>query len=471
MRFPSTPRAKRLELVPGTGRASLPAARRPLDPGARAPQVDRNPGLVPLAQAEGPLELGPGAALFRGQLGRPSREEAFQAAAAALRGVSWEGLTDALAQAGFEPALDDALAPDRRRFRAGGFELTVDRASVGLEPALLVSLADKLAKKKDRQGVEAVAMGPAILPRETFEGIRERYTEEMQRFFEGLKGLPETADLPTSLDALKALGAAGQSAQKQKKEAAEAAEIAEATAALTASLSALKAAGQAPKGIIVYVEGPDGAGKTSTGAIVMQALEDAGYKPRGEVFKAPTEAERKQHWLERFERGVPKKGEVVFWDRGPSGDAVYGKPSAAKKAQMGQEFQAFEEKLAEDGVLMFKLELYASQEKQAETFGKRLARQAMAHQIGGALTARGGMTEAQRQDLALIAGKIDADDFRALETYPDVQAGFLSFVEQSGPKSWNVVDATKRHAARLEIIERFEQALGAFGAQRAVKAA
>lgn len=422
--------------------------------------LTRDPGLQASA-ARKPPTLGSSAALFLGHGGPKSGPEAFQAAVEALRGVSSEGVSSALAKAGFEPALDDPMEPGRRRFRSGRFELAVESSALGLEPALLLELSDRLAKKKHRFVDEAVAMGPAILGRETFDRMKARFTEEMARFASGLEALGEGV-LPSDLEALKALGAAGQSAKKQKKEAADEAAIALATQKLTARIDAMKAQGQAPKGIIVYVEGPDGAGKTSTGAIVMRAIEDAGYKPRSEVFKAPTEAERKQHWLQRFERGVPKKGEVVFWDRGPAGDAVYGKPTAAKKAEMGKELVAFERALEKDGVLLFKLELFASESKQADTFGKRLARQAMAAQLQGVLAARGGLDAGKTAGLANIAGKIDADDFRALETYQDVQASFLAFVGQSGPASWNVVDATKRHDARLEIMERFEQALSGF---------
>lgn len=51
-------------------------------------------------------------------------------------------------------------------------------------------------------------------------------------------------------------------------------------------------AGKEPKGVIVYAAGPDSVGKTSTGYIIMDALEAAGYNTRVEWFGAPSAEER-----------------------------------------------------------------------------------------------------------------------------------------------------------------------------------
>ena len=54
----------------------------------------------------------------------------------------------------------------------------------------------------------------------------------------------------------------------------------------------------------------------------MKALEDAGYNSKTVAFKAPNPG---MHWLSRFfTKGTPERNELVFWDRGPAGDAVYG---------------------------------------------------------------------------------------------------------------------------------------------------
>lgn len=463
-------RVKSRTSVPG------PSASNPLGPTGRspvrtliAPSRTRLGGLS--AQAPEQKKGASSLLALKAHLGEaPKAAELWRATTEALRGLLAEEVKPALLGLGFEPMLPSKDAAGGARFRYGSLELTVEAQSLGQEPALFVALEDHAAARKSRRVGEAHCVGPAVLSPATFAGIKARYEEDMA-VFEAALAKAKGQTLPTDLAGLKALAALGQSTKKQKKEAARAAEVAQAQAQLTHRLEALAAKGAAPRGIIVYVEGPDGAGKSSTGAIVMKALEEAGYGPRGEVFKAPTEAERKQHWLKRFERGIPKQGEVVFWDRGPAGDAVYGKPSVGKRAVMAKELKSFERDLAEEGILLFKLELFASPEKQAETFGKRLARQAMAGHIRDTLAARGELDAKKRAGLEAIAGKIDGDDFRALEKYEEVQAGFLGFVEATEPNSWHVVDATKRHAARLEIIDRFGDALEQFEASAKSKAA
>ena len=53
---------------------------------------------------------------------------------------------------------------------------------------------------------------------------------------------------------------------------------------------------------------------------------------------------------------------------------------------------------------------------------------------------------------------MDGDDLQALVNFDEHQSKFLRFSKAAG---YTVVDATKRHAARLEIIEAFVEQLEA----------
>jgi hypothetical protein len=76
---------------------------------------------------------------------------------------------------------------------------------------------------------------------------------------------------------------------------------------------------------------------------VVKALEDAGFASRIAVFKAPKGG---VHWLKRFyDEGYPEKNELVFWDRGPAGDGVYGGHSPRMLKAMHIEFNGFEARL------------------------------------------------------------------------------------------------------------------------------
>ena len=76
---------------------------------------------------------------------------------------------------------------------------------------------------------------------------------------------------------------------------------------------------------------------------MVKALENAGYASKIAVFKAPDGG---VHWLRRFyTEGIPGENELVFWDRGPAGDAVYGGHSERMHQAMATEFNGFEARL------------------------------------------------------------------------------------------------------------------------------
>lgn len=341
-----------------------------------------------------------------------------------------------------------------------GFKLELDSKRIGAHTALKVELEgpEKGGKKPKKEGV---AVEGTILPPDLWHTMKVRVENTMDEFAAGLKLLGKNP-LPTSFDGVKALIDSGRGAKVKEKEAIQDAQIAAALAQLQAQIEDLKAKGIAPQKVVVYVDGPDGAGKSSTGAIVLQALAAAGYTTSAVPFKAPTAAERSQHWLQRFkDNGIPQgEFQAVLWDRGPAGDTVYGPRTPAEVTKMADEFKQMEQDLAKEGVLMLKLHIFADPEKQAETFGKRLGRQAVADEIEGRLVKAGKLTDVGRNQLDVVRHKIDGDDFRALVRFDEYQAKFKRFSKASGMR---MIDATKRHDARLEIISAFSSDLSAWG--------
>jgi len=96
----------------------------------------------------------------------------------------------------------------------------------------------------------------------------------------------------------------------------------------------------APNGVILYFEGLDCSGKSSTGGLVQAALEQAGYTVGYRQYNRPPTAEQRERpWMDRFEvpgaafadtdvslfsksdedeDGPPRVG--LVWDRGPAGE-------------------------------------------------------------------------------------------------------------------------------------------------------
>lgn len=438
---------------------AAPAARRA---GARD-AVEARP--APLGGAARP----PADAVELPALGGRPRVETFESVwkdlATRLGGTpptSLEAAIGSLGQLGFQlRRADDGEA----KLTRGKYTLEIEHEQLGREPALRLALEGPAAKGKKDVEREAVAMGRVLLPTELYSRMKDRHDEVLADFREALADNGKKP-LPQTFDQLKGFIDGARSSKVRAKDAMEDAQIQGRLDALTEKLEQLRVAGQAPRSIIVYTDGPDGAGKSSTGAIVLSAITKAGYDTDAVSFKAPTAAEREQHWLQRFrDRGVPAGEQTArFWDRGPAGDAVYGDKSATEAKKMAGELRALERGLAEQGVLLFKVHVYADQEKQADTFGKRLARQGAADELEQALAKRGPITDATRAALDNIRSKIDGDDLRALVGYDDFQSKFLRFSEAA---DYHVVDASHRHEARLAIIEALSTELDAFAAARA----
>lgn len=382
--------------------------------------------------------------------------------------------------AALEPLGPDATAADLRvalgglgfgrgqvdegwvRFSRGKAEVALRPFSIGGLPAaeLAVSAPGKKKKTKTKRGVFFQGV---TFSEKHWSSLQDRYEQEISRFAKAVRA--DEGPLPDGFDELKSFLSRGMSPAERNKRADRTAELDAGTDRIAAKLAEMKADGTAPKGVVVYVAGPDAAGKSSTGGIVMAALEKAGFDLGTAVFKAPSAEERAQHWLKRFERGVPDEGQAIFWDRGPAGDSVYGPADDARAAEMGAEMSAFEADLRAQGILMVKVELSANSDKQAATFGKRLARQHIAGKLESALAAQGGLHEEAEAGIAEIKGKLDKADFAAFTAFDEVQSKFMRFVDVSSDvEPWLVIDATKRHAARLELIDGFEQALDRFAA-------
>ena len=378
--------------------------------------------------------------------------DSFTNIAMALRGVTShdaKALTRAFTKLGYHEE-------SKANFVRGDDNLVIEGFMLGNNKGHEITFT------RGKKSVRGVSFADVVITEKLWKGMSDRFSEEIKRFKKARKKNPDLP-LPTNLDALKAYTKLGLGKKSRRIDERRTKEVSGKLHALANKLQSLKSSDQAPKGIIIYVAGPDAAGKSSTGAIVMGAIQEAGYDTRRESFKAPTESERNQHWLKRFERGVPKAGEGVFWDRGPAGDSVYGSADAQKTSLMGTEFNGFEAKLRDDGILMLKIELYANREKQAETFGKRLGRQFGAQTIEKELADAGKLTQENKVTLDIIANKVDDDDFRAFVEYETIQSKFMSFANKTESASpWLVTDASKRHDARLKLIGDFENALEQF---------
>jgi polyphosphate kinase 2 (PPK2 family) len=125
---------------------------------------------------------------------------------------------------------------------------------------------------------------------------------------------------------------------------------------------------------LIVLEGWDTAGK---GGIVRRlgwALDPRSFKVHPTA--APDEHERAEHYLQRFWRHLPEKGQLVVFDRSWYGrvlvERIEGLASKAEWRRAYREINEFERLLTDSGVRLVKLFLHITSDEQARRFRDRL---------------------------------------------------------------------------------------------------
>jgi polyphosphate kinase 2 (PPK2 family) len=266
----------------------------------------------------------------------------------------------------------------------------------------------------------------------------------------------------------------------------------------------------APPRIIFYFEGLDCVGKSSTGRLVLAALESAGYEVSLRQYNRPaTPAQQAQPWMDRFETpfsseagprdlgynregpgpdqlktaGDQKGGEAanyqaLVWDRGPAGDFVYGNLTQAPesvKQDRYREFLGFDERCMDQNILFCKLLFIADRDSIAKTLGKRLAHSQICKDLHKWLDSSVGR-HIDREGLDEIDLHIDPSDFVAFNSYHKNLHAFTNFARNTDlcPQSkltnpWLVINTSERHPARVELLTMFSRELERFAAVRSTR--
>ncbi len=126
-------------------------------------------------------------------------------------------------------------------------------------------------------------------------------------------------------------------------------------------------------GIVVF-EGWDAAGKGGTIRRMSAVLDPRGFKVW--PISAPRPHELEHHYLDRFWRRLPARGEIAVFDRSWYGrvlvERVEGYAGKKEWRRAYDEINRFEEMLADDGVRIVKIFLNLSRDEQLHRFQERL---------------------------------------------------------------------------------------------------
>jgi polyphosphate kinase len=123
------------------------------------------------------------------------------------------------------------------------------------------------------------------------------------------------------------------------------------------------------KKVAIVFEGRDAAGKGSTIKRFIEYLNPKGFKVV--ALGVPTE-EEKNNWLERYEKHLPKDGEIVFFDRSWYNRAVVEPAMGYCTEEQYEDFMnkvvKWEERLIKDGIILIKFWFSITKQKQLQRF-------------------------------------------------------------------------------------------------------
>jgi polyphosphate kinase 2 (PPK2 family) len=338
--------------------------------------------------------------------------------------------------------------------------------------------------------VEGYAYQGAFFSPHHFAEMKETYDKQLLAYDSACKAMAKPgrkAAAPTDLPTLKAFLADGKLPRKRKKNNREfrilQSEVRMVARKLKSMMSSGSKEGTAPRGVILYFEGLDCSGKSSTGGLVQQALNDAGFHVEMRQYNRPPTVEQKlRPWMDRFElpdtspEEIAAKGETlgndenrhrhtcVVWDRGPAGDFVYGALASvaeSEKRDRYREFIAFDAECRRKNILFVKLMFVTNRDSIASTLGKRLAQRKMAQDLRTWLKASYGDEKGNHdilmEGLDFIDRHIDPTDFIAFNMYQRNLRCFANFALNTDTASnpWVVVNTSDRFAARKQLLKMF----------------
>ena len=189
---------------------------------------------------------------------------------------------------------------------------------------------------------------------------------------------------------------------------------------------------------VLAFEGWDAAGKGGVIRRITGALEAGDY--RVIPVAAPTEEERKYHYLWRFWRDLPPAGKFVIFDRTWYGrvlvERLEGFANAAEWQRAYDEINDFESQLVEHGSYVAKFWLHISAEEQLSRFQAR-------------------------EETPYKKHKITEEDYRNRERWDE----YVSAVDQmilrtaSDGAPWHVIPANNKYFARIAALRAINQGL------------
>ncbi|HVO10777.1 MAG TPA: hypothetical protein VMX54_08530 [Vicinamibacteria bacterium] len=195
--------------------------------------------------------------------------------------------------------------------------------------------------------------------------------------------------------------------------------------------------------VILVFEGWDAAGK---GGVIKRITEK--LDPRGYVvypISAPHGEDKTRHYLYRFWRRLPERGQIAIFDRSWYGrvlvERVEGFAREDEWSRAYLEINDFEHQLVAHGTVLAKFWLHIDANEQLGRFK-------------------------ERESVAWKRHKIGPEDWRNREKWPAYEAAVADMIARTSTSQapWTLVGANDKRTARVQVVEalcrRLQGALG-----------
>jgi polyphosphate kinase 2 (PPK2 family) len=190
--------------------------------------------------------------------------------------------------------------------------------------------------------------------------------------------------------------------------------------------------------VILLFEGWDAAGKGGAIKRVTEKLDPRGYVVY--PIAAPQGEEKTRHYLYRFWRRLPERGQIAIFDRSWYGrvlvERVEGFAAEPEWQRSYKEINSFERQLKDFGTILAKFWIHISREEQLRRFE-------------------------ERKDIGYKAWKLTDEDWRNREkwnTYEEaVEEMLLKTSTRTAP--WSLVEGNDKYWARTKVLAKLVEIL------------
>jgi polyphosphate:AMP phosphotransferase len=189
---------------------------------------------------------------------------------------------------------------------------------------------------------------------------------------------------------------------------------------------------------VIVFEGVDAAGKGGAIRRVTGALDARLYDVQS--IAAPTDEEKRQPYLWRFWRTLPRDGKIAIYDRSWYGrvlvERVEGFATVAEWSRAYGEINDFEVQLVRAGNVVVKLWLQISKDEQLRRFQ-------------------------EREQVSFKRFKITAEDWRNREKWDEHERAASDMIEHTSTEHapWTLVEAEDKRYARVKILKTINAAI------------